>query len=124
MYEGLSELGFRDRVPSLVEKVSEELEISSGQLNPPSCIILIALQNLCDLEGLSIGVAEVLYSFAITPLDGGERRYHLHPRGELPVQEVVKEERKRLPVFDGHWTEKVAFMYLPGFSTVWCTAGG
>ncbi|KAH0855479.1 LOW QUALITY PROTEIN: hypothetical protein HID58_007974 [Brassica napus] len=122
VYEGLSELGFRDRVPSLVEKVSEELEISSGQLNPPSCIILIALQNLCDLEGLSIGVAEVLYSFAITPLDGGERRYHLHPRGELPVQEVVKEERKRLPVFDGHWTEKVAFMYLPGFSTVWCTA--
>ncbi|KAF2557432.1 hypothetical protein F2Q68_00016794 [Brassica cretica] len=66
---------------------------------------------------------EVLYSYAITPLNGGERRYHLHPRGgELPVQEVVKKERKRLPVFDGHWTEKFAFMYLPGFSTVWCTA--
>ncbi|KAF3551918.1 hypothetical protein DY000_02007680 [Brassica cretica] len=50
-------------------------------------------------------------------------RYHLHPRGrELPVQEVVKKERKRLPVFDGNWTENFAFMYLPGFSTVWCTA--
>ncbi|KAH0893088.1 hypothetical protein HID58_055517, partial [Brassica napus] len=38
------------------------------------------------------------------------------------VPEVVKKERKRLPVFDGHWTENFAFMYLPGFSTVWCTA--
>ncbi|KAF2580793.1 hypothetical protein F2Q68_00005071 [Brassica cretica] len=82
-----------------------------------------SLQNLGDLEGLTIGVAEVLYSYAITPLNGGERRYHLHPRGrELPVQEVVKKERKRLPVFDGNWTENFAFMYLPGFSTVWCTA--
>ncbi|KAF3538070.1 hypothetical protein F2Q69_00022945 [Brassica cretica] len=51
----------------------------------------------------------------------GERIYHLHG-GELPVQEIVKKERKRLPVFDGRWTEKFAFMYLPGFSTVWCTA--
>ena len=125
VYEGFFESGFRDRVPSLVAKVSEVLEISSGQLNPISLRILIALQNLGDLEGLTIGVAEVLYSYAITPLNGGERRYHLHPRGgELPVQEVVKKERKRLPVFDGHWTEKFAFMYLPGFSTVWCTAGG
>ncbi|KAF2618027.1 hypothetical protein F2Q68_00039882 [Brassica cretica] len=40
----------------------------------------------------------------------------------LPVQEIVKKERKRLPVFDGCWTEKFASMYLPGFSTVWCTA--
>ncbi|KAF3557919.1 hypothetical protein F2Q69_00013496 [Brassica cretica] len=123
VYEGFFESGFRDRVPSLVAKVSEALEISPGQLNPPSWRILVALQNLGDLEGLTIGVAEVLYSYAITPLNGGEQRYHLRPRGgELPVQEVVKKERKRLPVFDGHWTEKFAFMYLPGFSTVWCTA--
>ncbi|KAH0879854.1 hypothetical protein HID58_067248 [Brassica napus] len=108
VYEGFFESGFRDRVPSLVAKVSEVLEISLGQLNPISLRILIALQNLGDLEGLTIGVAEVLYSYAITPLNGGERRYHLHPRGgELPVQEVVKKERKRLLVFDGHWTEKL-----------------
>ncbi|KAF2564588.1 hypothetical protein F2Q70_00014833 [Brassica cretica] len=67
----------------------------------------------------------VLHSYAITLLHGGEQRYHFHPRGgELPVQEIVKKERKRLPVFDGRWTEKFAFMYLPGFSTVWCTASG
>ncbi|KAG2270963.1 hypothetical protein Bca52824_065518 [Brassica carinata] len=111
VYEGFFESGFRDRVPSLVAKVSEVLEISLGQLNPISLRILIALQNLGDLEGLTIGVAEVLYSYAITPLNGGERRYHLHPRGgELPVQEVVKKERKRLPVFDGHWTEKLLLL--------------
>ena len=117
VYEGFFESGFRDRVPSLVAKLSEALEIFPG--------ILIALQNLGDLEGLTIGVAEVMYSHAITHLNGGEQRYHLHPRGgELPVQEDAKKERKRLPVFDGHWTEKFAFMYLPGFSIVWCTAGG
>ncbi|KAF2589446.1 hypothetical protein F2Q70_00038427 [Brassica cretica] len=84
--EGVFESGFRDRVPSLVAKVSEALEISLGQLNPPSWRTLIALQNLGDLEGLTIGVAEVMYSYAITQLNGGERRYHLHPHGgELPV---------------------------------------
>ena len=35
VYEGFFESGFRDRVPSLVAKVSEALEISPGQLNPP-----------------------------------------------------------------------------------------
>ncbi|WZY86806.1 hypothetical protein YC2023_033190 [Brassica napus] len=125
VYEGFFESGFRDRVPSLVAKVSEALEISPGQVNSPSWKILIALQNLGDLEGLTIGVAEVLYSYAITPLNGRKQRYHFHPHGgELPVQEVVKKERKRLPVFDDHWTEKFACMYLLGFSTVWYTAGG
>ncbi|KAF2575039.1 hypothetical protein F2Q70_00002753 [Brassica cretica] len=101
VYKGFFESGFRDRVLSLVAK------------------------NLGDHEGLSIGVAEVLYSYAITQLNGGERRYLLHPRGEeLPDQEITKKDRKRVPAFDGRWTEKFAFMYLTGFSTVWCTASG
>ena len=66
--------------------MSEALEISLGKLNPPSWRTLIALQNLGDLESLTIGVVEVMYSYAITQLNGGERRYHLHPHGgELPV---------------------------------------
>ncbi|KAF3546476.1 hypothetical protein DY000_02006513 [Brassica cretica] len=98
IYEGFFESGFRDRVPSMVAKVSEALEISPGQLNPPSWRILIAMQNLGDLEDLTIGIAEVWYSYAISPLNGGERRYHLHPRGrELPFQEIQKKERKRHP---------------------------
>ncbi|WZZ88665.1 hypothetical protein YC2023_117244 [Brassica napus] len=42
VHEGLFESGFRDRVPSLVAKVSEGLEISQGQLNPPSSRIIYA----------------------------------------------------------------------------------
>ncbi|KAF3492558.1 hypothetical protein DY000_02052963 [Brassica cretica] len=36
VYEGFFESGFRDRVPSLVVKVSETFGISPGQLNPPA----------------------------------------------------------------------------------------
>lgn len=43
MYEEFFESGLRDRVPSLVVKVLEALEISPGQLNPPSWKIF----NLC-----------------------------------------------------------------------------
>ena len=83
------------------------------------------MQNLGDLEVLIIGVAEVVYSYSISPLNGGEGIYHLHPRNrDLPVQEISKNERKRHPVFDSRWTEKIAFMRLPGLSPVWRLAGG
>ncbi|KAL0847262.1 hypothetical protein Bca101_020508 [Brassica carinata] len=59
VHEGFFESCFRDRVPSLVAKISGALGISPGQLNPPSWRTLIALQNLGDLEGLTIGVAEI-----------------------------------------------------------------
>ncbi|KAH0872002.1 hypothetical protein HID58_069364 [Brassica napus] len=108
VYEGYFESGFRDRVPSLVAKISETLEISP------------ALQNLGDLQGLIIGVAEVLCSCFVSPLSGSEWRYYLHPRGkEPPVREVPKRERKRFPAFTGNWTEKFAFMRLPGFLPIW-----
>lgn len=94
--KGFFESGFRDRVPSLVDKVSEMLEISPGQMNPPAWRTLIAMQNLGDLEGLVIGVAEVLYSYYISPLNTREGRYYLHPRPrEPPVLEIPKRERER-----------------------------
>ncbi|KAF3547438.1 hypothetical protein DY000_02007577 [Brassica cretica] len=77
--------------------------------------ILGPVDRVSDFEADEVisKVAEVLYSYAITLLNGGERKYHLHPRGgELLVQEIVKNEIKRLPVFNGRWTEKFAFMYL------------
>lgn len=105
--------------------MSEALGISPGLLNRPSWRALIAMQNLGDLEGLVTGVAEVLYSYSNSPLNGGEGRYHLHPRNrELPVQEIPKNERKRHPAFDGRWTEKLTFMRLPGVSLVWHLACG
>ncbi|KAH0853990.1 hypothetical protein HID58_092711 [Brassica napus] len=123
-YEGYFTSGFRDRIPSLVAKISETLGISPGQLNPPAWRTLIALQNLGDLNGLVIGVAEVLYSYSVSLLSGTEWRYHLRPRGKEPlVREILKKERKRLPAFEGNWTEKFAFMHLPGFSSIWRLEG-
>ena len=125
VYKGFFESGFRDRVPSLVAKVSETFGISPGQLNPPAWRTLISLQNLGDLEGLSIGVAEVLNCYSVSPLNGGEGRYYLHLRSRVPlIHEIPKKERKHHPVFEGRWTENFSFMHLPGFSPVWRAAGG
>ncbi|KAF3554979.1 hypothetical protein F2Q69_00013484 [Brassica cretica] len=124
VYEGYFASGLRDQIPSLVAKISETLGISPGQLNPPAWRTLKALQNLGDLNGLVIGVAEVLYSYSVSPLSGSEWRYHLRPRGkEPPVREILKKETKRLPAFEGNWTEKFAFMHLPGFSSIWRLEG-
>ncbi|KAF2562537.1 hypothetical protein F2Q70_00017786 [Brassica cretica] len=40
-------------------------------------------------------------------------------RQGAPVREILKKERKRLPAFEGNWTEKFAFMHLSGFSSIW-----
>ncbi|KAF3578216.1 hypothetical protein DY000_02034234 [Brassica cretica] len=123
VYEGFFESGFRDRIPSLVAEVLKAVKISPGQLNPISWRTLIAIQNLGDLKGFTVGVVEVLYCYSISPLNGGEFRYHLHPRGKgLPVSELSKAERKCCPVFEGHWTSKFSFMSFPGFSPTWCAA--
>ncbi|KAG5384244.1 hypothetical protein IGI04_035714 [Brassica rapa subsp. trilocularis] len=124
VYEGFFESGFRDQIPSLVAEISKVVKISSGQLNPPSWRIWIAMQSLGNLEGFTVGVAKVLYYYSISPLNGGEFRYHLHPRGKvLPARELSKAERKRWPVFEGCWTSMFAFMPFPGFSPTWCAAG-
>ncbi|KAF2588078.1 hypothetical protein F2Q70_00039118 [Brassica cretica] len=57
VYEGFFESGYRDRVSFLAEKVSEMLEISPGQLNPPSWRTMIAIQNL-DVSHLSSSVGK------------------------------------------------------------------
>ncbi|KAF3529107.1 hypothetical protein DY000_02040760 [Brassica cretica] len=124
VYEGYFAYGFRGQITSLVAKISKTLGIYPGQLNPPAWRILIALQNLGDLYGLVIGVAEVLCSYSVSPLSNAEWRYYLHPRGkEPPVREIPKKERKRLLAFEGNWTEKFAFMHLPGFSSIWQLEG-
>ena len=71
VYQGFFESGFGDQIPSLVAEISKAVKISPGQLNPPSWRILIAMQNLGDLEGFTVGVAEVLYCYSISPLNGG-----------------------------------------------------
>ncbi|WZZ45174.1 hypothetical protein YC2023_041433 [Brassica napus] len=60
VYEGFFESGFRDQIPSLVAEISKAVKISHVQLNPPSWRILIAMQNLGDLEGFTVGVTEAM----------------------------------------------------------------
>ncbi|WZZ44276.1 hypothetical protein YC2023_040535 [Brassica napus] len=124
IYEGFFESGFRDSIPSLVAEVSRAVKTSSGQLNPPAWRILIAMQNLGDLEGLNVGVAEVMYCYSVSPLNVGENRYHLHPRGNaFPVREIPGSKKKNHPVFKGNWTSKFAFMSFSGFSSSWRASG-
>ena len=102
VYEGFFESGFRDQVPSLIAEVSRAVNISTGQLNPPAWKILIAMRNLGDLEGLVVWVSEVLYCYSVSLLNGGERRYHLYPRGQmLPVQELSRSEKKQIRFLKG-----------------------
>ena len=71
-----------------------------------------------------IGVAEVLISYSVVPLNSAEWRYYLCPRSkEAPVREVPKKEWKKLLAFEGNWTEKFAFSHLPGFSATWQLEG-
>ncbi|KAF2551114.1 hypothetical protein F2Q68_00034489 [Brassica cretica] len=96
VYEGYFASGFRDHVPSLIPK------------------------NLGDIYGFVIGVAEVLFSYSVVPLNSADWRYYLHPLSkEPPVREVPKKERKKLLAFEGNWTEKFAFSHLLDFSATW-----
>lgn len=100
----------------MIAKVSRAVNISPGQLNPPAWRILIAMQNLGDLEGLLVGVAEVLYCYSVSPLNGGERRYHLHPRSRmLPVQELSRSEKKHHPVCEGNWHQSLLLCLFQDF---------
>ncbi|KAL0716219.1 hypothetical protein Bca4012_065541 [Brassica carinata] len=50
VYEAFFETGFRGAVPALIVGLCDFFEISPSQLNPPAWRILIAIQNLGDLE--------------------------------------------------------------------------
>ncbi|KAL0696248.1 hypothetical protein Bca4012_063428 [Brassica carinata] len=69
VYEAFLETGFRGVVP----------------LNPPAWRILIAIQNLGDLEYLSFGINEILFSYHLAPLNGGEGHLYLCPRSSMPI---------------------------------------
>lgn len=71
IYKGFFELGFRNHVPSLIAKVSEMLDISLGQRNPPAWRTLIAIQNLGELENFTLGVEEICFrtSFPLCPAE-------------------------------------------------------
>ncbi|KAL0683773.1 hypothetical protein Bca4012_050621 [Brassica carinata] len=95
IYEAFFDSGLRGTIPALIAGLCNLFEISPSQLNPPAWRILIAIQNLGDLEYLSLGINEVMFAYHLAPLNGGEGRFHLRPRSGLPiVEEHPKNDRK------------------------------
>ncbi|KAH0867923.1 hypothetical protein HID58_074945 [Brassica napus] len=95
IYEAFLDIGFRGVIPELVASLCDFFEISPSQLNLPSWRLLVAIQNLGDLENLSFGINEVVFSYHLAPLNGNEGRLHLRPRSGLPiVEELQKGDRK------------------------------
>ncbi|KAF2572632.1 hypothetical protein F2Q70_00002961 [Brassica cretica] len=76
-------------IHALVVGLCSLFEISPSQLNPPAWRILIAIQNLGDLEYMSFGINEVLFAYHLALLNGGEGRFHLRPRSGLPIVEQI-----------------------------------
>ncbi|KAF2619196.1 hypothetical protein F2Q68_00039207 [Brassica cretica] len=77
VYEAFFDSGLRGVIPALIVGLCNLFEISPSQLNPLSWRILIAIQNLGDLEYLSLGINEVMFAYHLSPLNGGEWRFHL-----------------------------------------------
>ncbi|KAH0867705.1 hypothetical protein HID58_074727, partial [Brassica napus] len=119
IYEAFFDSGLRGTIPALIAGLCNLFEISPSQLNPLAWRILIAIQNLGDLEYLSLGISEVLFAYHLAPLNGGEGRFHLRPHSGLPImEELPKSDRKGL-VFNKKWQERYAFMVFPGSSYRW-----
>ncbi|KAH0879530.1 hypothetical protein HID58_066924 [Brassica napus] len=98
VYEAFFDSGLRGTIPALILGLCNLFEISPSQLNPPAWRILIAIQNLGDLEYLSLGINEVMFAYHLAPLNGGEGRFHLRPHsGLLIVEELPKSDRKGPP---------------------------
>ncbi|KAH0917477.1 LOW QUALITY PROTEIN: hypothetical protein HID58_025137, partial [Brassica napus] len=60
VYEDFSDNGCRGVIPSLIATLCDFFEISPFQLYPPSWRLLLAIQNLGDLENLSFGLERIL----------------------------------------------------------------
>ncbi|KAF2618329.1 hypothetical protein F2Q68_00038657 [Brassica cretica] len=70
VYEAFFDSGLRGVIPALIVGLCNLFEISPSQLNPPASRILIAIQNLGDLEYLSLGINEVAWEpggFSLDP---------------------------------------------------------
>ncbi|KAF3564636.1 hypothetical protein DY000_02016330 [Brassica cretica] len=67
VYKAFFYSGLRGTIPALIAGLCNLFEISPSQLNPPTWRILIAIQNLGDLEYLSLGINETTRSFIWDP---------------------------------------------------------
>ncbi|KAF3606729.1 hypothetical protein DY000_02050134 [Brassica cretica] len=119
IYEAFFDIGFRGVIPALVASLCDFFKISPSQLNPPSWRLLVAIQNLGDLENLSFGINEVLFSYHLAPLNGNEGRLHLRPRSGLPIMEELQKGDRKGSAFSKKWQERYIFVMLSGHSYHW-----
>ena len=116
VYEAFFDSGLRGVIPALIVGLCNLFEILRSQLNPPDWRILIAIQNLGDLEYLSLGINEVMFAYHLAALNGGEKRFHHCPRSGLPIVEELPKSDRKGPVFNKKWLERYAFTMFPGSS--------
>ncbi|KAF3556700.1 hypothetical protein F2Q69_00013463 [Brassica cretica] len=81
--------------------------------------LLVAIQNLGDLENLSFGINEVLFSYHLAPLNGNEGRLRLRPRSGLPIVEEIQKGDRKGSAFSKKWQERYVFLTLSGHSNHW-----
>ncbi|KAF3563519.1 hypothetical protein DY000_02014512 [Brassica cretica] len=67
VYEAFFDSVLRGTIPALIAGLCNLFEISPSQLNLHAWRILIAIQNLGDLEYLSLGINEERYAFMLFP---------------------------------------------------------
>ncbi|KAL0742270.1 hypothetical protein Bca4012_083783 [Brassica carinata] len=119
VYKAFFDTGIWGVIPVLVVGLCTLFEISPSQLNPPTWRILIAIQNLGDLEYLSFGINEVLSTYHLAALNGGEGRFHLRPRSGLLIMEELPKGDQKGPVFNKKWQERYPFITFPGSLYRW-----
>ena len=71
IYEAYLEAGFRGGIPSLIGEVSSFFGFCPSQLTPLTWSTLMAIQVLRELNGFSIGIHEILYSYYFALIDHG-----------------------------------------------------
>ncbi|KAH0898870.1 hypothetical protein HID58_048438 [Brassica napus] len=108
VYEAFFDLGLRGTIPALIAGLCNLFEISPSQLNPSAWRILIAIQNLGDLEYLSLGINEVMFAYHLAPLNKEEGRFHLRPHSGFPIVEELPKNDRKGPVFNKKWQERYA----------------
>ena len=123
IYVTFFDIGFRGVIPVLIASLCDFFEISPSQLNPPSWRLLVAIQNLGDLENLSFGINEVLFSYHLAPLNGNEGRLHLRPRSGLPIVEELPRGDRKESAFSKKWQERYHWNFVGrsmGYAWLYC----
>ena len=123
IHEVFFDIGFRGVIPALIASLCDFFEISPSQLNPPSWRLHVAIQNLCDLENLSFGINEVLFSYHLAPLNGNEGRLHLRPRSGLPIVEELPRGDRKESAFSKKWQERYHWNFVGrsmGYAWLYC----